>query len=167
MRKPSPQAVKAQKYLDKFPVTSPKALQHKFGISYQVAYNLTKGRQRREAEQDLELHNLSKTLSPERTVITGITGKQYEPMNFTVPLFETPFSVEEVLQKAEEDEVNSPAHYTVGGIEVIDFIEAKKLNYRLGNVIKYICRADHKGKKLQDLQKAIWYLNREIEKLIG
>ena len=161
MRKPSPQAVKAQKYLDKFPVTSPKALQHKFGISYQVAYNLTKGRRRRETSQP----QLTEFKTQEHNIIQGYTGKQYEPMNITVPLFETPFSVEEVLQKAEEDEVNSPAHYTVGGIEVIDFIEAKKLNYRLGNVIKYICRADHKGKKMQDLEKAKWYLEREIKSL--
>lgn len=60
------------------------------------------------------------------------------------------------------DNVNSPAHYKVGGIETIDFIEAKKLNYNLGNVVKYITRADHKGNRLEDLQKAKWYLEREI-----
>jgi hypothetical protein len=63
------------------------------------------------------------------------------------------------------DPVNNPAHYTIGGIETIDFIEAKKLNYRLGNVIKYLTRADHKGNKLEDLKKAQWYLEREIESL--
>jgi hypothetical protein len=63
------------------------------------------------------------------------------------------------------DPVNHPAHYKVGGIETIDFIEAKKLNYRLGNVIKYLTRADHKGNKLEDLKKAQWYLEREIESL--
>jgi hypothetical protein len=50
----------------------------------------------------------------------------------------------------------------VGGIETIDFIESKELGYNLGNVVKYITRSDHKGNKLQDLQKAQWYLNREI-----
>ncbi len=60
------------------------------------------------------------------------------------------------------DPVNHPAHYTTGGIETIDFIEAKKLNYNLGNCVKYITRADHKGNRLQDLQKAKWYLEREI-----
>jgi len=60
------------------------------------------------------------------------------------------------------DNVNSPAHYKVGGIETIDFIEAKKLNYNLGNVVKYITRADHKANRLEDLQKAKWYLEREI-----
>ena len=60
------------------------------------------------------------------------------------------------------DPVNHPAHYKVGGIETIDFIEAKKLNYNIGNVVKYLTRADHKGNRLQDLRKAQWYLEREI-----
>lgn len=63
------------------------------------------------------------------------------------------------------DMVNHPAHYKVGGIETIDFIEAKKLSYNLGNVVKYITRADHKGSKRIDLEKARWYLNRELENL--
>jgi hypothetical protein len=63
------------------------------------------------------------------------------------------------------DNVNHPAHYKVGGIETIDFIEAKKLGYNLGNVVKYLTRADHKGNKLEDLRKAQWYLTREISML--
>ena len=49
-------------------------------------------------------------------------------------------------------------------LETIDFIEAKGLNYNMGNAIKYISRADHKGNKKQDLEKAVWYLNRELSK---
>lgn len=63
------------------------------------------------------------------------------------------------------DLVNHPPHYKQGGIETIDFIEAKELNYHLGNAVKYITRADHKGNRLQDLQKARWYLDREIANL--
>jgi hypothetical protein len=63
------------------------------------------------------------------------------------------------------DTVNHPPHYKAGGIETIDFIEAKSLNYNLGNVIKYITRSDLKGNKLEDLQKAQWYLNREVSNL--
>jgi hypothetical protein len=62
------------------------------------------------------------------------------------------------------DNVNHPAHYKVGGIETIDFIEAKGLSYHLGNVVKYIARADSKGNREEDLLKARWYLNREIAK---
>lgn len=60
------------------------------------------------------------------------------------------------------DLVNHPPHYKVGGVETIDFIEAKGLGYNLGNVVKYLTRADHKGNKVQDLEKARWYLEREI-----
>lgn len=63
------------------------------------------------------------------------------------------------------DMVNHPAHYKVGGIETIDFIEAKKLSYNLGNVVKYLTRADHKGNRKEDLLKAQWYLNRELSNL--
>jgi len=62
------------------------------------------------------------------------------------------------------DVVNSPAHYTKGGIETIDFIEAKGLGYCLGNVVKYVSRVDDKGNPVQDLEKAEWYLKREIAK---
>jgi hypothetical protein len=65
------------------------------------------------------------------------------------------------------DNVNHPAHYKVGGIETIDFIDAKQLGYNLGNVIKYVSRANHKGNEIEDLKKAQWYLNREISKLTG
>jgi hypothetical protein len=58
--------------------------------------------------------------------------------------------------------VNHPPHYKAGGIETIDFIEAKNLGYNLGNVVKYVSRADLKGNKLEDLQKAKWYLERAI-----
>jgi hypothetical protein len=66
-------------------------------------------------------------------------------------------------KRGTQDNVNHPPHYKAGGIETIDFIEAKSLNYNLGNVIKYITRSDLKGNKLEDLQKAQWYLNREVQ----
>ena len=59
--------------------------------------------------------------------------------------------------------VDNPPHYTAGGVEVYDFIKAKKLSYELGNVVKYVSRADYKGNRLQDLQKAQWYLNAAIQ----
>lgn len=61
------------------------------------------------------------------------------------------------------DPVNHPSHYCDGGIETIDFIEAKKMSYHLGNAVKYISRAGKKDDELQDLKKARWYLNRYIE----
>ena len=66
----------------------------------------------------------------------------------------------------EYDNVNHPAHYTDGSIEVIDFIEDKKLGYHLGNAVKYISRAGKKdpSKEIEDLKKARWYLDRYIQK---
>lgn len=60
--------------------------------------------------------------------------------------------------------VDNPPHYTVGGVSTYDFIVAKKLSYELGSVVKYVSRADYKGNKLQDLQKALWYLNAAIKR---
>lgn len=67
----------------------------------------------------------------------------------------------------EEDPVNRPSHYTDGKIEVIDFIEDKKLGFCLGNAIKYIARAGKKDptKEREDIAKAIWYLNRYLKEL--
>lgn len=61
------------------------------------------------------------------------------------------------------DNVNHPAHYNAGKIEVIEFIEDQKLGYHLGNAVKYIARAKHKGREAEDLEKAIWYLRRKLE----
>ena len=65
------------------------------------------------------------------------------------------------------DIVNHPSHYTDGKIEVIDFIEEKQLNFHRGNAIKYIARAGKKNKEkeIEDLEKAAWYINREIQRL--
>ena len=71
----------------------------------------------------------------------------------------------EAESKDSDDVINSPSHYLAGGIETIDYIEAKGFNYNLGNVCKYISRAGHKGDTIEDLKKAAWYLNREISRL--
>ena len=60
--------------------------------------------------------------------------------------------------------INHPPHYNHGSIETIDYIEAKKLNFHLGNAVKYISRADYKGTPEEDIRKAIWYLERELDR---
>lgn len=102
----------------------------------ELAYNLTKGRDGKESWQTVSI-----TTSGQPILAGGPTEEELNA-----------------------DTVNHPAHYRTGGIETIDFIEAKNLNYHLGNVVKYITRADHKGDRLENLKKAQWYLNREIEK---
>ena len=121
----------------------------KFNTTYQIAYMVRK-----------EMQNVK---TPKAKPLTGKFKR--------IALFSSNESVLDTINpecvKPEEpksDPVNHPAHYKVGGIETIDFIEAKALGYHLGNAVKYITRADHKGNRLQDLQKAKWYIDRAIEK---
>lgn len=58
------------------------------------------------------------------------------------------------------DDVNHPSHYAQYPVEVIEITE--RLNFLMGNVVKYVLRADHKGGPIKDLKKAQWYLAREI-----
>jgi CRISPR/Cas system-associated protein Cas5 (RAMP superfamily) len=72
-----------------------------------------------------------------------------------------------IMSKAtEHDPVRHPLHYCDGKIEVIDYIEDKKLGFHLGNAVKYISRAGKKdpSKEIEDLEKAVWYINRYIAK---
>lgn len=64
------------------------------------------------------------------------------------------------------ENVNHPPHYRPDGIEAIAVIEDWNLGFCLGNVVKYICRAGRKtDSPVEDLEKAMWYLNREIIRL--
>ena len=110
---------------------------------------------------------------PEMTKFLGVTiAKHHIPeltdeqigrlrLNLAKPKQRMQSSQIEIIEP-QADPVNHPPHYKAGGIETIDFIEAKKLNYNLGNVVKYLTRADLKGNRKQDLEKALWYLNREL-----
>ena len=136
-------------YLEKNPKSSNKYIANKFGASYQYVHQLRKKL------------NLDKALTMSKPSAVSLTKSSIkeELMSLSVA------NRIKMLQMAKlhtEDVVNHPPHYKVGGIETIDFIEAKKLNYNLGNVIKYITRADHKGSRNEDLKKALWYLNREL-----
>lgn len=63
--------------------------------------------------------------------------------------------------------VDHPPHYNSGKYEVIDVIEDWRLGFNLGNVVKYVARAQHKGNELEDLQKAAWYIARELMRRQG
>jgi hypothetical protein len=70
---------------------------------------------------------------------------------------------ESMLRQASHDPVDRPAHYTRGRIEVLDFILDQGLPYLAGHVVRYVCRYRFKGKPLEDLKKARFYLERLIE----
>jgi hypothetical protein len=133
VRKPS-RAAKMREYFTANPLATPSEVAKKFKTTYQIAY-------------------MAKKLMEENAVKAKPTLWQ-PPELLPVP----PITMEE----PQADPVNHPAHYKVGGMETIDFIEAKGLTYHLGNAVKYISRADHKGNRKQDLEKAKWYLERAI-----
>ena len=81
------------------------------------------------------------------------TGQFYEPIAV---------DKKEVVNK---EMVNHPSHYNMGKYEAIDVIEGWQLNFNLGNTVKYISRAGHKDDIVQDLKKALWYLEREIKRI--
>lgn len=65
-----------------------------------------------------------------------------------------------------ESKINHPKHYNHGKIEAIDVIEDWGLGFHEGNALKYICRCGHKSEdSKEDLEKAIWYLQRRLSKL--
>ena len=66
-----------------------------------------------------------------------------------------------ILNEGYDDDVNHPSHYTQYPVEVIEITE--RLDFLLGNVVKYVLRCDHKGEPIKDLEKAAWYLARAIK----
>jgi hypothetical protein len=80
------------------------------------------------------------------------------------------FKKEKKLSSSSHDPVNSPSHYTSGGIETIDYMQAKLtpdefIGYLKGNVIKYTSRAGKKIDMKEDYAKAQWYMNRLLKTL--
>jgi predicted DNA-binding protein YlxM (UPF0122 family) len=176
------QAQKIRTHAAAYPNRSIKEIAEKLGISYQAVYNVLKVKPsvktpkqkwkmvhmstsnesmpfKEEAERIFELTKGRQRIHPKtgKMLMEGVArleaaNKFAEAQHVT-------------MEEPKADNVNHPAHYKVGGIETIDFIEAKQLSYHLGNVVKYIARADSKGNRKEDLLKAQWYLNREIAKL--
>jgi hypothetical protein len=152
-----------RQYYNGNPTATPTEVAKKFKTTYQVAYMV-----KREMQKVV--------LNPREVVLAnklGIPTKEYAEQKLRAGNFKRiaaftsnkPLLNPEIaIEEPKADPVNHPAHYKVGGIETIDFIEAKALGYHLGNAVKYITRADHKGNRLQDLQKAKWYIDRAIEK---
>ena len=195
MEKKLSRAEKIRRYITAHPNVSVKEVAEKFGTTYQIVYMIkTKmskniallaakvevanrlGVNAKEyAKQKAILLKQKKTPPPLTTPENG-EGYVYKWINTNAlsedakdalasQLLDTVNPESITMEEPALDPVNHPWHYKTGGIETIDFIEAKELNYNMGNAVKYISRAEHKGDKKQDLEKAIWYLNREIGKL--
>ena len=161
MAKKLSRAEKIRRYLTAHPDMALKDVAAHFDTTYQVVYMVRQGVRKREkfwAENGLPP---AMTPMPE-----GRDGFVYRWIDTNQLDDSAKDALVAQLAPIEQDMVNHPAHYKTGGIETIDFIEAKELNYNMGNAVKYISRAEHKGDKKQDLEKAIWYLNRELNKAL-
>jgi hypothetical protein len=148
--KKTSRAAKMRKYFAVNPTATATEVAKKFGTSYQIAYMAKKS-------MDKIVSDAVYELTKGRKAQRGSEWKS-EWKNLGIVSTNTPITMEEPAA----DPVNHPTHYKVGGMETIDFIEAKELSYHLGNAVKYISRADHKGNRKQDLEKAKWYLERAI-----
>jgi hypothetical protein len=160
MAKKLSRAEKIRRFLTANPDMVLKDVAVRFDTTYQVVYMVRQEMRKRERFAANEISPPSLTLEAE-------DGFVYRWIN-TDALDEASkdalASKLITMKEPVSDPVNHPAHYKTGGIETIDFIEAKELNYNMGNAVKYISRAEHKGNKQQDLEKAIWYLNRELSR---
>lgn len=166
------QANKIRVYAAQYPNKTIKDISMSLGISYQAVYQVLKVKPSvKTPKQKWKMVHMSTSkeavLDKLKTMpLTSARKAEIERKVEADHIFELTKGRDRVeMIEPQADNVNHPAHYKVGGIETIDFIEAKGLNYHLGNVVKYITRADHKGERLENLKKAQWYLNREIAKL--
>jgi Protein of unknwon function (DUF3310) len=168
-RKALTRAEKIRRFLTANPTMPLKDVAIKFDTTYNIVYMAKKRMQEKKTTVSAsEVIAAQKAgISVEEFAKTKIKAKrERKPENINTMIAEAQEARKEMaieMIEPKSDPVNHPAHYKAGGIETIDFIEAKGLNYRLGNVVKYITRADHKGNRKQDLEKAMWYLKREIE----
>jgi hypothetical protein len=175
-----------RQYYNGNPNATPVEVAKKFKTTYQVAYMVKRGMEPKKlmlTTAEVAIANRLGVSMKEYAEHKARAGKFKRIATFTSnkPILNPEITVEETITDTirslggptdeemmnappKADPVNHPAHYKVGGIETIDFIEAKALSYHLGNAVKYITRADHKGNRLQDLQKAKWYIDRAIEK---
>ena len=177
-------AAQVRSYVASNPKAKPQEVANAVGVGLQYVYTVlwnAKKKAKVVKKATLTLPKIKKAMAEHKKVMDDtIKGwKNISVSTSEIPLFEgtsnrlAELSIRPKIrmqgsdgtQRELFDPVDHPEHYKVGGIETIDFIEAKKLNYNIGNVIKYLTRADYKGNKLEDLRKAQWYLTREISTL--
>jgi hypothetical protein len=149
-------ATKVLRYIRSHPKALASEVAKAVGVSINTVYQTTYNAKKKAKSLPMTALAPVNKVPPQR----GRPSKKNQ-MNFT----EICAGQVRLVKELTTDNVNSPAHYKAGGIETIDFIEAKELGYNLGNVIKYVSRADYKGNKVEDLKKARWYLCREISNL--
>ena len=163
MAKKLTRAEKIRRYITENPTAKTTEVAKHFETRYQNVYAVRRkmetpmiAKAKKSNWETLGVFSSNTAISPHAKRLVELTGAIADNI-------ERNRAIQVEMFESKSDTVNNPAHYKIGGIETIDFIEAKNLGYNLGNVVKYITRADHKGNKLEDLRKAQWYLTRAIE----
>ena len=169
-------AEKIRRYITRNPNTPVREIADAFKTSYQIVYLIKRDMLDKQTLDTAKVlgTTMAKADIPKLTdeQLTRLVKNKEKPRTRmarsgwkTLGIFSSEKPLPVTMEEPKADPVNHPAHYKVGGMETIDFIEAKQLGYNLGNVVKYVTRAAHKGNASEDLAKARWYLNREISKL--
>jgi hypothetical protein len=171
-----------RKYIERNPTKKVTEIAKELGMKYQYVYVVKKKMDKKQSELAYKIGQ-GHRVNPEGKILMQAAEPLKEPQPWkTVHISTSDNSIEAAIgrniaaaireaelpvtmEEPKADPVNHPAHYKYGGIETIDFIEAKELGYNLGNVVKYVTRSDHKGNRKQDLEKAAWYLAREINSI--
>lgn len=158
-------ASKVREFILMNPDLSAKFISEKFGVGLQTVYNLRYHLKKKLAEKG---HELKRSANVDEQVtkvkVTRIEQLLNEWSNAPVEIV-TPKAPEPLPITFTADPVNHPAHYTHGGIETINFIQAKLTpeefrGYLKGNILKYGSRIGHKDNDMQDAGKLAWYTNK-------
>jgi len=152
-------ASKIREFILMNPDTSAQFIADKFSVPLQTVYNLRYHLKKKLAEKGQELKR-SANLDEQVTHIKATRIEQLLNEWNPPKIPDTP-----VVMVVQPDPVNHPAHYTHGGIETIDFIQAKLTpeefrGYLKGNILKYGSRIGHKDNDMQDAGKLNWYTNK-------
>jgi len=151
-------STKVRKYLAKHPLAKAQVVADATGATVQYVHNI------RYVDKKNGVVSTPAVKKPKWKLLEVSTNEKSIKERIADIQREFMKGAKDIVATHHTDMVNEPPHYKMGGIETIDFIEAKQFGYNLGNVVKYISRADLKGSHYEDLLKARWYLNREIAK---
>lgn len=166
-------AAKMREYYTANPTATVSQVAKKFKTTYQIAYMCKKGMEQNAVKDAERIYEISKGRKERRMKMLENLPKApkakrtpVEDLNTTI--WDTPLDTvnPEAITMIEppNDPVNHPAHYTEhpSGVECIQVTE--HMNFCLGNAVKYIWRAELKGRTIEDLEKAIFYVQREINR---
>jgi len=183
------EAARVREYEKANPTATPTQVAQALGIKVQRVYQThnydqkakkAKAQKKAKIKQQWKLLHMSTSKTPvvkhlgvtmAKDDVSKLTQEQTARLAYNMTQGRTRMQGGVTMVEPQADNVNHPAHYKVGGIETIDYIQAKLSpeefrGYLKGNILKYLSRAGNKGSYEEDLLKARWYMNREIAQFV-